>query len=145
MNFAEQLKTELQKAGIQILLPEYKGELADVKTTIQQIESIAENGGVMLLLLSAKAVKDPLFISNTQYFCELTGKKQSLLFCKIEDLPKENAITLYYPRGVMINISSQLQNGMKKVVINAKRLLGMETQGMMIPKRMKNKERSQLC
>lgn len=132
---AERLKAQLQKSGFSVVMPDEVANLQAMDRLLKDIETVTENNGLMVLVLSKHAVKNNLLISNTQYFCELAGKRQTLLICKIEEVPRENPVALYYPRAVTVNASSDEEKWMPKVLACARQLAGLPGSSFTSPKR----------
>ena len=132
---AESLKNQLQNSGFSVVMPEEIFTLQDMDRLLRQLETVAAKNGLMVLVLSSNAVKNNLLISNTQFFCELTGKRQALIICKMEEVPRENPVALYYPRAITINASSDETKWMPKVEESARRLAGLLTTGHSSPRR----------
>jgi len=133
---AERVKSRLAEAGISAYLPDEAATLSDLTVVLQKLESVRNEDGILLVLLSQKSAQDHLVISNTQYFCEITGRKRVLVICKLDDISGNNAISLYYPRSSMVNLSRNLETGIRKTVISVKRLLGIEVPKIEIPRRL---------
>ena len=132
---AEKLKDGLVNCGFSVVMPGETTSLQATERLIKEIETVAEKNGLMVLVLTKNAIHDNLFISNTQYFCELAGKRQTLLICKMEEVPRENPVALYYPRAITINASSDETKWMPKVEESARRLAGLLTSSHSSPRR----------
>jgi hypothetical protein len=133
---AEQIQSKLAESGISAYLPDEAVSLQKVDEIVNKLASIRDESGIMLVLLSKRSLQDNLIISNTQYFCELTGRRRVLVICKVDDLSGDNAISFYYPRSSMVNLSQNRETGIQKAVINVKRLLGIEVPKIVLSKQL---------
>jgi len=126
LNEAQQIQDELMHSGIEVFFPGNTDSLSSVKQMVGKIENLIDQNGVMVVVLSKKALEDNDFISNTQLCFEMSGKRQSLVIWKKENLPDDHAITLYYPRSIIVNAARKSDYTFQRIVSNVKRLLGKE-------------------
>jgi len=123
---AERIRTALNAAQIPVYVPPQNTGKDAILEITSQIETLAKNEGIMLVILSQHAIRDSLFISNIQYLCELTKERMAMLIFQIEDLPEENAVALYSSQAFLLRNGSNIEKDLEKVITRAKRMLGME-------------------
>jgi hypothetical protein len=132
----ELIAAQLAKSEISYFFPADDENLATTQLMVEKIDEIDTSNGIMIAVLSKNALQKPLFISNIQYMCEKAGKKRVVILYRIDDIAKENPVALYYPQAVHIRAKKNSTSDFEKIIINSKRLLGMDTPRTIIPQRL---------
>lgn len=123
---AEQIHDALNAAHIPVYVPPQNTAKDTILEITSQIEALAKNEGIMLVILSQRAIHNSLFISNIQYLCELTRERMALLVFQIEDLPGDNAVALYSSQAFLLRTEQDARKDLEKIITRVKRMLGME-------------------
>jgi tRNA-dihydrouridine synthase len=143
-DFAREVKKSLEDAEIEVILSAPQVTLEGIPSLVK-IEEVIEQSGVMLVILSEQAARDPLLISNTQLWFELAGKRQALLFCRKEEVKNDQSIALYYARAVQVGAQKNEDVTSAKTVEAARRMLGLEKSQGVIHKRLLKKSAAWLA
>jgi hypothetical protein len=130
----EKIQEELQANGFSCYYPNDDDTVAQTFSLVEKLDEISHSGGIMVAILSESALENARFISNVQYFCELSGKKRVIVFYQTDSISRENPVALYYPQSVLVKGKNKIHASLNNVVINVKRLLGIKTPPT-IPKR----------
>lgn len=144
-DFAREVKKSLEDAEIEVILSAPQVTFEGITSLVKKIEEVIEQSGVMLVILSEQAARDPLLISNTQLWFELAGKRQALLFCRKEEVKNDQSIALYYARAVQVGAQKNEDITIAKTVEAARRMLGLEKSQGVIHKRLLKKSAAWLA
>lgn len=136
---AEQIRDVLLKQGIPVYLPPEQLNADGMVEIVEKIEQIAHDEGIMLAILSDNAIKEDLFINNFQYICEVAGERRVLLIYRMGEIKDDSSIALYDSQSVMVRAAKEDAPAFSTLVMQARRLLKMEKNHSLIPKRMEKR------
>lgn len=123
---AERIRNALNTTHIPVYVPPQNTGKDAILEITNQIEALAKNEGIMLVILSRHAIHNSLFISNIQYLCELTKERMALLVFQIEDLPGDNAVALYSSQAFLLRTEQDSRKDLDKIITRVERMLGIE-------------------
>ena len=113
---AEEIIKRLELAGLPYYIPPTLLDPVTQNEMVEKIKSIATAHGCMLCILSNRAIKNSLFISNIQLMCESARTNRILVNYQVEQLENDHSIRLFTTQAYQVIKSGHPAKDISRII-----------------------------